>query len=68
MVFIDGTVIDEYDAYIEAMGRLSSSNTLHIPENVTRFSKSLVAAIDRLHYEYKHDKVFLKLDAIGADG
>jgi hypothetical protein len=68
MVFIDGTVIDEYDAYLEVMGRLSSSDTLHNPENVARFTKSVVAAIDRLHYDYKHEKVFLKLDAVGCGG
>ena len=68
MVFIDGSVIDDYDAYNEAMQRLTSSDTLHIPENVSRFSKAVVSAIDRLHYEYQHEKVFLKLDAVGAGG
>jgi hypothetical protein len=68
MVFIDGTVIDEYDAYVEAMVRLSPLDTLHTPENVARFSRSIVSAIDRLHFEYEHEKVFLKLDAVGAGG
>ncbi|CAF4770574.1 unnamed protein product, partial [Rotaria socialis] len=68
MVFIDGSVIDEYEAYIAAMARLSSTNTSHNPENVARFSQSIVSAIDRLHFEFHYEKVFLKLDAIGAGG
>ncbi|CAF2258188.1 unnamed protein product [Rotaria magnacalcarata] len=68
MVFIDGSVIDEYDVYIAAMARLSSTDTSHNPENVARFSKSIVSAIDRLHFEFQYEKVFLKLDAIGAGG
>ncbi|CAF4922820.1 unnamed protein product [Rotaria sp. Silwood1] len=68
MVFIDGSVIDEYDKYITAMACLSPSDTLHIPENVARFSRAIVSTIDRLHFEYKYEKVFLKLDAKGAGG
>ncbi|CAF0878760.1 unnamed protein product [Rotaria sordida] len=68
MVFIDGSVIDEYESYIAAMARLSSSDTLHVSENVARFARSIVSAIDRLHFEYKYEKVFLKLDAVGAGG
>ena len=68
MVFIDGSIIDDYDVYTKTMENLSSTDTLHIPENVERFSQGIVSAIDRLHYEYHHDKVFLKLDAVGAGG
>ena len=68
MVFIDGSIIDNYDTYERAMESLSTKDTSHIPENVARFSKGIVSAIDRLHYEHEHELVFLKLDAIGAGG
>ena len=68
MIFIDGTIVDQYDDYIASMARLSPADTKHNAENVTRFARSIVSAIDRMHFEYKHDKVFLKLDANGAGG
>ena len=68
MVFIDGTLIDNYDDYLEVMERLSASDTLHTPENVAYFAESIVAAIDHLHFVHKHEKVFLKLDGEGSGG
>ena len=68
MIFIDGNIVEEYDDYIACMARVSPSDTKHNPENVARFARSIVTAIDRMHVEYKHDKVFLKLDANGAGG
>lgn len=68
MVFIDGSVIKEYDEYISIMGRLSSSDTLSNQENVARFSRAIVLAMDCFHYEYNYEKLFLKLDALGAGG
>ena len=37
-------------------------------DNIARFSRSIVSAIDHLHYQRGHEKVFLKLDALGAGG
>jgi hypothetical protein len=68
MVFIDGTIIDEYETFVDAMARLSSRDTVHSCANVARFARAIVSAIDRLHFEYKHEQVFLKLDASGAGG
>ena len=68
MVCADGTVIDNYDSYVDAIARLCPSRTTHTVENVARFSRSIVGAIDRLHVEYGHERAFLKLDAIGAGG
>ena len=68
MVCADGTVIEDYDAYVDIMARLSSTKVERSPENVARFSRSIVDVINRLHFDDGHKKVFLKLDATGAGG
>ena len=68
MVCTDGTVVDNYDSFIDAMAQLPPAKTEHSPENVARFSRSIVDAINRLHFDGGHKKVFLKLDATGAGG
>jgi hypothetical protein len=60
----DGTVIDNYDAYLTASKTERCKKT---PENVQKFAQGIVRAVERVENDF-HLKTFAKYDSAGCGG
>ncbi|CAF1201052.1 unnamed protein product [Adineta ricciae] len=63
----DGTIIDNYQQYIETLEHLDPIHTENTPQNIQVFSQAVIRAIDQLNDKYSIS-AFVKLDASGAAG
>ena len=66
-VSTNGTLIDNYQQYIETIEHLDLIHTDNTLENIRNFSRGVIQAIDQLYYQY-NVSAFVKLDANGAAG
>jgi hypothetical protein len=63
----NGKLIDNYQEYIEIIGKANPIHTENTFENIQRFSEAVIQAIDQLYNQY-NVSAFVKLDANGAAG
>ncbi|CAF0879990.1 unnamed protein product [Rotaria sp. Silwood1] len=66
-VSTNGKLIDNYQEYVQTMEQLDSIPTENILENIQKFARGVIQAIDILHNQY-NVSAFVKLDANGAAG
>ncbi|CAF0855495.1 unnamed protein product [Adineta ricciae] len=66
-VSTDGKLIDNYQDYVQAIENINLVSTENTWENIEKFSRGVIQAIDRLYNQY-HVSAFVKLDASGAAG
>jgi hypothetical protein len=66
-VSADGSLIDDYQDYIRIVEHLDPIHTENTIENVDKFARGVIQAIDQLYNQY-NVPAFVKLDANGAAG
>ncbi|CAF4094867.1 unnamed protein product [Adineta steineri] len=63
----DGTIINNYQQYIETLEHFDSIHTENTLSNIQVFAEAVIQAIDQLYHKY-NVSAFVKLDASGAAG
>jgi hypothetical protein len=66
-VSTDGKLIDNYQEYIQIIEGLTPINRENNFENIQRFARGVIQAMDQLYHQY-NVPAFVKLDASGAAG
>lgn len=63
----NGTLIDNYQEYLQAIELADSTQLENTPDNIEKFARGVIQAIDRLQQQH-NVAAFVKLDASGAAG
>ncbi|CAF0868157.1 unnamed protein product [Adineta steineri] len=66
-VSVDGTLIEDYDGYIENVEQLDPAKTKNTSKNIEIFARAIIQAIDNLYSKHRVTS-FVKLDSSGAGG